>query len=125
MTFLYIAIFALIGAFSRYGHTLVVQRALGRSFPFATLSINIVGSFLMGFLFDETLKYVAISPAMRTGILTGGVGTYTTFSTFSLETLTLVENGEAAKAWLYVVLSVLLSMLGTALGAYLSRNLGV
>jgi fluoride ion exporter CrcB/FEX len=42
-----------------------------------------------------------------------------------LETLTLIENGEAAKAWLYVVLSVVLSMLGTALGAYLSHTLGV
>jgi fluoride exporter len=72
MTFVYLAIFAIIGAFARYGQTIVVQNVMGRAFPFGTLSINVLGSFLMGFLFFATLERVEISPELRTGILTGG-----------------------------------------------------
>jgi len=125
MTFVYLAIFAVIGAFARYGQTIVVQNVMGRAFPFATLSINVLGSFLMGFLFFATLERINISPELRTGMLTGGLGAYTTFSTFSLETLNLIENGEMVKAGLYVGGSVVLSIAAAILGAYLSRNPGV
>jgi hypothetical protein len=64
-------------------------------------------------------------PELRTGILTGGLGTYTTFSTFSLEALSLLESGEMIKAGLYVGGSVVLSIAATIFGAYLSRNLRV
>ncbi|CUB00262.1 fluoride efflux transporter FluC [Thiomonas bhubaneswarensis] len=125
MTYVFIALFAIIGAFARYGQTLVVQSVLGRSFPFATLSINVLGSFLMGFLFFETLERINLSPELRTGILTGGLGAYTTFSTFSLESLNLIENGEMVKAGLYIGASVALSVSAAIFGAYLSRNMGV
>ncbi|WP_031403890.1 fluoride efflux transporter CrcB [Thiomonas sp. FB-Cd] len=125
MTYVFIAIFAIVGAFARYGQSIVVQGVLGRSFPFATLSINVLGSFLMGFLFFETLERINLSPELRTGILTGGLGAYTTFSTFSLESLNLIENGELVKAGLYVGGSVVLSIAAAIFGAYLSRNLGV
>lgn len=125
MTYVYIAIFAIVGAFARYGQTLVVQGVLGRSFPFATLSINILGSFLMGFLFFETLERINLNPSLRTGLLTGGLGAYTTFSTFSLESLNLIEGGELTKAALYVAASVVLSIAAAIFGAFLSRNLGV
>ncbi|MGC8509068.1 MAG: fluoride efflux transporter FluC [Thiomonas sp.] len=125
MTYVFIALFAIIGAFARYGQTLVVQGLLGRSFPFATLSINVLGSFLMGFLFFETLERINISPELRTGILTGGLGAYTTFSTFSLESLGLIENGEMVKAGLYIGASVVLSIAAAIFGAFLSRNMGV
>lgn len=125
MTYLFIAIFATLGAFARYGQSIVVQNVLGRSFPFATLSINILGSFLMGFLFFETLERINLSPELRTGILTGGLGAYTTFSTFSLESLNLIENGEMLKAGLYIGASVVLSVAAALFGAYLSRNMGV
>ena len=125
MTYVYIAIFAILGAFARYGQSIVVQNVLGRSFPFATLSINVLGSFLMGFLFFETLERINISPELRTGILTGGLGAYTTFSTFSLESLNLIENGEMVKAGLYIGASVVLSIAAAIFGAFLSRNMGV
>ncbi|WP_449370321.1 fluoride efflux transporter FluC [Thiomonas sp.] len=125
MTYVFIALFAIIGAFARYGQTLVVQGMLGRSFPFATLSINVLGSFLMGFLFFETLERINLSPELRTGILTGGLGAYTTFSTFSLESLSLIENGEMVKAGLYIGASVVLSVAAAMFGAFLSRNMGV
>ncbi len=125
MTYVYLTIFAIIGAFSRYGQTLAVQAVLGRDFPWATLSVNVLGCFLRGFLFFATLDRVTISPELRTGILTGGLGAYTTFSTFSVETLNLFETGEPLKAVLYVGGSVALCLIGVFLGAYLSRNIGV
>ena len=125
MTYLFIAIFAVVGAFARYGQSIVVQGLFGRGFPAATLSINVFGSFLMGLLFFATLDRVDFSPELRTGILTGGLGAYTTFSTFSLETFNLIEGGEWGKAALYVGASVVLSVGAALLGAFVSRNIGV
>jgi fluoride exporter len=100
-----------------------VQVVYGRDFPFATMSINVIGSFLMGFLFIETLERLTIAPALRTEILTGALGGYTTFSTFEMETLLLAESGELLKAALYVVLSVGLGFAAAFGGAYIARNL--
>lgn len=118
-----IAIFAVLGAWARYGQSILVQMLFGRSFPWATLSINVLGCFLMGFLFFETLERSSLSPELRTGILTGGLGAYTTFSTFSLETLVLFENGEAVKALTYMFSSLFLCVAAAFAGAWLSRSL--
>lgn len=124
-TLVFIGIFATLGAWARYGQTLLVQILFGRDFPWATLSINVLGSFLMGFLFFETIDRINLAPELRAGILTGGLGAYTTFSTFSLESLTLFENGEPVRAVLYIGGSVLLSVFAALLGVFLSRNMGV
>jgi fluoride exporter len=118
-----IAIGGTLGCWARYVMTNLVQAVWGRDFPYATLSINLLGSFLMGFLFIDTLERLTISPALRTGILTGVLGGYTTFSTFEMETLLLVEQGEVVKALLYVVISVVLGFLCAFGGAYIARNL--
>jgi CrcB protein len=118
-----IAIGGTLGCWARYAMTDLVQAIYGRDFPYATLSINLLGSFLMGFLFIETLERLTISPALRTGILTGVLGGYTTFSTFEMESFLLVEQGEPTKAILYVVLSVGLGFLCAFGGAYIARNL--
>jgi CrcB protein len=122
-TYVAIAIGGTFGCWARYAMTNLVQAICGRDFPYATLSINLLGSFLMGFLFIDTLERLTISPAMRAGILTGVLGGYTTFSTFEMETLLLVEQGEPARAMLYVVLSVVLGFLCAFGGAYIARNL--
>ena len=100
-----------------------MQAIFGRDFPLATLSINVIGSFLMGFLFILTLERLMIPPSVRVGVLTGVLGGYTTFSTFEMETLLLAENGEFVKAALYVVLSVVIGFAAAFGGAYLARNL--
>lgn len=99
-----------------------MQNAFGRDFPYATLCINVLGSFTMGFLFVETLERLVVPPAVRTGILTGVLRGFTTFSTFSMEALLLAEEGEVGKAALYVALSVGLGLAGAFSGAYLARN---
>jgi CrcB protein len=122
-TYVAIAIGGVLGCWARFAQTNLVQAVYGRDFPFATMSINVIGSFLMGFLFIETLERLTLPPALRTGILTGVLGGYTTFSTFEMETLLLAEGGELLKAALYVVLSVGLGFLAAFGGAYIARNL--
>jgi fluoride exporter len=122
-TYVAIAIFGIFGCWARYGMTNLVQTIYGREFPYATLSINVGGSFLMGFLFIETLERLTISPELRTGILTGFIGGYTTFSTYEMEIFLLVEQGDSFKAILYAVLSVVLGFAAAFFGAYIARNL--
>jgi fluoride exporter len=122
-TYLAIAIGGVLGCWARFAQSNLVQAVYGRDFPFATMSINVIGSFLMGFLFIETLERLTISPILRTGLLTGFLGGYTTFSTFEMETLLLAEGGELLKAALYVALSVGLGFLAAFGGAYIARNL--
>jgi CrcB protein len=122
-TYVAIAIGGTLGCWARFAQTNLVQTVYGREFPFATMSINVIGSFLMGFLFIETLERLTLSPSLRTGILTGVLGGYTTFSTFEMETLLLAEGGEVLKAIIYVVLSVGLGFLAAFGGAYIARNL--
>jgi CrcB protein len=122
-TYVAIAIGGALGCWARFAQTNLVQAVYGRDFPFATISINVIGSFLMGFLFIETLERLTLSPALRTGILTDVLGGYTTFSTFEMETLLLAEGGELLKAALYVALSVGLGFAAAFGGAYIARNL--
>jgi CrcB protein len=121
--YLAIAIGGVLGCWARYAMTNLVQAVYGRDFPYATLSINVLGSFLMGFLFIETLERLTIAPYVRIGILTGVLGGFTTFSTFAMESLLLAEQGEATKSILYVGLSLVLGIGGAVFGAYIARNL--
>jgi CrcB protein len=122
-TYFAIAVGGTLGCWARFAQTQLVQAVYGRDFPHATMSINAIGSFVMGFMFVETLERLTLPPAVRTGILTGVLGGYTTFSTFEMETVFLVEGGELVKAALYVFLSVGLGFLGALGGAYIARNL--
>ena len=122
-TYVAIAIGGTFGCWARYAMANLVQASYGTDFPYATMSINLLGSFLMGFLFIETLERLTISPALRAGILTGGLGGFTTFSTFQMEALLLVEQGEVVKALLYQALSLLLGFGCAFFGAYIARNL--
>lgn len=119
----FIAGFAVLGAWARYTQTLLVQRFVGRGFPWATLSINVFGSFLMGFLYIATTHGHA-NPDLRIGILVGGIGTYTTFSTFTLESLMLFEDGFPAKGLTYMLLSVTLGISATFVGTIAPRLIG-
>ena len=123
LTYFAIAVGGTLGCWARYAMTNLVQAVYGRDFPYATLSINLLGSFLMGFLFIVTLERMTMSPALRTGILTGVLGGYTTYSTFEMETLLLIEQGEPFKAALYVILSVIMGFIAAFAGAYIARNL--
>jgi len=116
MLYLFIAIGSALGGVSRYAVGVALQPRFGTAFPGATLVINVTGSFLLGFLLRAAFDSVSISPEMRALLTTGFCGGYTTFSTFSYETVALIDGGRYGRATAYVVLSVALSLLATFAG---------
>ncbi len=95
-----------IGAGARHLVNLGMGRLLGTSFPWGTLTVNIVGSFLMGMVIEYIMERAAGSAELRTFIATGILGGFTTFSAFSLDVSVLIERKELGLAALYVVGSV-------------------
>src|SRR5262245_2986021 len=100
-----------------------VQERFGGGFPVGTLIVNISGSVVLGLLLRYALESPAMGADVRALLTTGICGGYTTFSTFSYETVRLVEDGEYRRAALYVVLSVGLALLATGCGIVLAREL--
>lgn len=112
-----------LGALLRFGMSSAVYRILGREFPYGTLAVNVLGSLLMGFLFVVMVERLVVSAEWRAALLVGLLGAFTTFSTFSFETLALFENGEPVKAIANITLSVVLCLTATWLGLTLGRQL--
>ena len=104
-----------IGAILRFTLSGWIQRLTGSSFPLGTLFVNIMGSFFIGFLFLY-FQQTNLSVAQKALFLTGLLGALTTFSTFSLETLLLMEHASYSKAFLNIILNVLLSLGATFMG---------
>jgi len=112
-----------VGALLRYWVSSGTYALLGRGFPYGTLVVNVLGSFAIGFLFVLFLERMTLSGEWRAGILVGVIGAFTTFSTFSIETLNLLEEGAHLKASLNVALSVALCLAGAWFGLLLGRTL--
>ncbi|HEV2222391.1 MAG TPA: fluoride efflux transporter CrcB, partial [Candidatus Acidoferrales bacterium] len=108
---LLLAVFGVAGTLARYGLEGAVQHRSGSSFPYGTLSVNLVGCFLLGLVGKFALNHVAISPDWRIGLTVGLFGAFTTFSTFSWETVRMLEDGEWVKGSAYVAASVLLGLI--------------
>jgi CrcB protein len=118
----YVAVGSAVGGVSRYALGGLIQARAGDTFPVGTLVINITGSFLLGFLLRYALETTAVSPEVRAMLTTGFCGGYTTFSTFSYETVSLLEEGDWKRAGWYVALSVVLSIVGTFVGIAAARE---
>jgi fluoride exporter len=112
-----------IGSGARHLVNISLTRALGPAFPWATLTVNVVGSFLMGFLVDIIMRRFGGSPEMRTFLATGILGGFTTFSAFSLDISTLLARDEILTALIYILASVAISLLALYAGLALSRAL--
>jgi fluoride exporter len=112
-----------LGGLARYGTSNGIHALLGRNFPFGTLFVNVGGSLFMGFLFTLILdRATDIGPHLRAFLLIGFLGGYTTFSSFSLETILLFEDGHFLTALFNILLSVTLCVGGTWLGILLGRQ---
>ncbi len=111
-----------LGVNARYWLGVWMSRWAGHSFPWATFTINVSGSFAIGFL-TTLLAHWLPHPHARLLVLVGFLGGYTTFSTFSMESLTLWESGAVAKAWANVIGSVVAGLGAVLLGTLLARGL--
>lgn len=123
MQLLAIAAGGAVGSVLRYGMSIGVYGLLGRGFPYGTLSVNVLGSLIMGFLYVMLVERMALATEWRAALLIGLLGAFTTFSTFSLETLQLIEGGELLKAVMNVILSVVLCLAAAWLGLVFARQL--
>lgn len=119
-----IALGGACGAVLRFLVSSGVYQWLGRGFPYGTLAVNVLGSFLIGLLTEAlVLQRIAITIEYRSAILVGLFGSFTTFSTFSLETLYLIEQGNLLKAALNILISVCACVFAVWLGLLAGRAL--
>jgi CrcB protein len=118
----FVALGGAAGSVARYLLGALVQQRAGVTFPLGTLFVNVTGSFLAGLLLRFGLASPSMSPEIRTLLTTGFCGGYTTFSTFSYETIGLLEEGQYWRSSIYIVASVAISLLGAYLGITLARE---
>ncbi|CAN5262641.1 fluoride efflux transporter CrcB [soil metagenome] len=112
-----------VGGAFRHGVNVAAARILGGvSFPYGTLTVNIVGSFVMGLLASYFALRGDVSQHWRLFLTTGILGGFTTFSAFSLDVAVLYERGQAGWAAFYILASVLVSVTALFAGLYLIRT---
>jgi CrcB protein len=112
----YVALGSAVGGVARYALGMAVQSRFGVGFPAGTLVINITASVLLGFLLQYTVASTAVTPQIRILLTTGFCGGYSTFSSFTAETVTLAESGFVGRAVIYVVSSIVLGLGGIVAG---------
>jgi fluoride exporter len=118
-----IGVAGLIGTLCRYWLSGLVARQYGEVFPWGTVVVNVVGCFLAGSLFYLTEERFLVSPMLRSAILIGLLGGFTTFSSFGLQTFTLLRDGQFGLATLNITISNLLGLLMVWAGYSLSKVL--
>lgn len=120
MVYFLVGIAGALGSILRY--LIGISLFTNSSFPFATLSINLIGSFILAWLTTSLFKKIIIAPAVSTAIVTGFVGSFTTFSAVSVETVALFSNGDILLGVLYVLASVFGGLLMSRLGFRVSKG---
>ena len=118
-----IAIFCAGGGLTRYYLSGWVYGLLGRAFPYGTLVVNVIGAYCIGLIMELGLRSTAIPETLRLGLTVGFLGGLTTFSTFSYETFTLLEEGQFLPAFANILASVLVCLLCTWLGIITIRTI--
>ena len=123
MHILFIGVCGGLGCVARYLLSGWTYQLLGRTLPYGTLLVNTLGSFLLAALMIFGLRSALFSPELRLGLTVGFLGGFTTFSTFSYETLRLLEEGSLWQAGANIVLNIVLCLLFALLGAWVGRLL--
>jgi len=120
---LFIALFGALGCVARYILSGWAYEFAGRSLPYGTLAVNILGAFLIGLIMEFSLRSSLLSQELRLGVTIGLLGGLTTFSTFSYETFRLLESGQLLQALLNASFSVVGCLAFTFAGVVVARHL--
>ncbi len=120
---LLVAGFGALGCLTRYYLSGWAYDLLGRSFPYGTLLVNILGAFIIGLVMEFGMRSTLLPATLRIGLTIGFLGGLTTFSTFSYETFRLLEDGEFFVATANVLVSVIICLVFTWLGIHAARAL--
>jgi len=118
-----IAVGGAFGAVARFSLGNVINALLGTDFPYSILIVNVLGSFLMGICFELLVEDTDFPAVLRSILMVGFLGAFTTFSTFSIQVLGLLETGRIVSALIYVIASVCLSLLAVVFGIFICREL--
>ena len=110
-----------MGSVLRFWVSHGVHGLMGRDYPYGTLTVNVIGSLLMGLLYMLLTERLELGPAWRSLILVGLLGAFTTFSTFSLETLHLLDDGHIIKALTNVLTNVVFCIAAVWMGVFIGR----
>ncbi len=118
-----IAIGGAAGALLRFWVSSSIHAVVDRDFPYGTLAVNVIGSLLMGLLYVLFMDRMTVGPEVRAAVLIGLLGAFTTFSTFSIETLNLLENADYLKAGMNVMISVVACIMAVWVGVVVGREI--
>ena len=118
-----IGLAGLLGTLLRYWLAGLVSRQYGESFPWGTMAVNLIGCFLAGVIFHVTEERFLVNPTLRTIILIGLLGGFTTFSSYGLQTFSLLRDGQFGLATLNVTISNLLGVVMVWAGYVLTKTL--
>ena len=111
----------ILGTLARYMLAGAVYQKMGTDFPYGTIIVNLIGCFLIGFFDTIFQERFLFSPILRIFLMAGFCGAFTTFSTFMLETGNLIRDGETLRAFLNVILSVIIGFIVFRLGVLLGE----
>ena len=120
---LFIAAGGAIGAVGRYAVMTAVSHLLGAGYPYGTIMVNLIGSFVLGGLLESLKYFSAISNELQVFLIVGVLGSFTTFSTFSMDVVVLMQRNEMFAAGLYILGSIVVSIGGLFLAMILFRQL--
>jgi CrcB protein len=120
---LYLGLFGGAGCVARYMVSGLVYNLAGRTLPYGTLAVNVTGSLLLGLIMEGSLRSTLLSPDLRFGLTVGFLGGFTTFSTFSYETVRLLEEGSLVAAGANILLNVTVCICAALIGVYLARQM--
>ena len=123
MQILYVGLFGALGCLARYFFSSWIHVLAAGPIPFGTLAVNALGSLAIGLLMGGDLHHPLLGGNLRIGLAVGFLGGFTTFSTFSYETVRLLENGSVGAALFNVLLNVVLCLLAAWAGIALVRQL--
>jgi CrcB protein len=113
-----------LGSLARHFLSSAIYRAIGAQFPWGILVVNVLGGLAMGFVVELGALKFQFSPEARAFLTTGILGGFTTFSTFSLDTAALIQRGDWVSAAVYVIASVILSIVALFAAMWLVRSFG-